>query len=165
MSRLIELERSAVHLLDRAGQRTHDLFAATVAGENLTSRQLAVLEAISAIDGASQTDIVRVTGIDRSTLADTCCVTNCRTAAKKRPWSCGAVVGRQGCWARFPFSKPRPLYGLDMIRDAKQVIVVEGEKCRNALAKATGRTVVSWPGGTLRESSMPTGLHLPTAKS
>lgn len=52
------------------------------------------------------------------------------------------------CWARFPFGKPRPLYGLDALGDARQVIVVEGEKCRDALAAATGRTVVSWPGGT-----------------
>lgn len=52
------------------------------------------------------------------------------------------------CWSRFPFPKPRPLYGLDTLRDARQVIVVEGEKCRDALAKATARTVVSWAGGT-----------------
>ena len=51
-------------------------------------------------------------------------------------------------WCRFPFPKPRPLYGLDMLGDGKQVIVVEGEKCRDALARVTGRTVVSWPGGT-----------------
>lgn len=51
-------------------------------------------------------------------------------------------------WCRYPFPKPRPLYGLDRLGDARQVIVVEGEKCRDALAKRTGRTVVSWPGGT-----------------
>lgn len=51
-------------------------------------------------------------------------------------------------WCRFPFPKARPLYGLDRLGDARQVIVVEGEKCRDALVKATGRTVVSWPGGT-----------------
>lgn len=51
-------------------------------------------------------------------------------------------------WCRFPFPKPRPLYGLVDLKDARQVIVVEGEKCRDALARATGRAVVSWPGGT-----------------
>jgi len=51
-------------------------------------------------------------------------------------------------WARFPFPKPRPLYGLDKLGDARLVIVVEGEKCRDALHRATGRTVVSWAGGT-----------------
>lgn len=51
------------------------------------------------------------------------------------------------CWSRFPFPKPRPLYGLDCLRDG-QVIVVEGEKCRDALANISGRCVVSWAGGT-----------------
>lgn len=51
------------------------------------------------------------------------------------------------CWCRFPFPKPRPLYGLDRLREG-QVIVNEGEKCRDALAKASGRNVVTWPGGT-----------------
>jgi len=52
------------------------------------------------------------------------------------------------CWSRFPFPKPRPLYGVETIGDARQVIVVEGEKCRDALAKALDRVVVSWAGGT-----------------
>lgn len=52
------------------------------------------------------------------------------------------------CWSRFPFPKPRPLYGLEKIGDARMVIVVEGEKCKDALHRATGRVVVSWPGGT-----------------
>jgi phage/plasmid-associated DNA primase len=51
-------------------------------------------------------------------------------------------------WSRFPFPKPRPLYGLDALGDARQVIVVEGEKCRDALARKTTRPVVSWAGGT-----------------
>lgn len=50
-------------------------------------------------------------------------------------------------WSRFPFPKPRPLYGLEALGSG-QVIVVEGEKCKDALALATGRTVVSWSGGT-----------------
>ncbi|UPK31797.1 hypothetical protein IVB18_26060 [Bradyrhizobium sp. 186] len=55
--------------------------------------------------------------------------------------------GRE-CWSRFPFPKPRPLYGLDRLGDARQVIVVEGEKCRDALANETARVVLSWAGGT-----------------
>jgi len=58
------------------------------------------------------------------------------------------LPGGRECWSRFPFPKPRPLYGLDRLGEARQVIVVEGEKCRDALATATGRTVVSWAGGT-----------------
>lgn len=52
------------------------------------------------------------------------------------------------CWARFPFPKPRPLYGLDLLGDARQVIVLEGEKKADALRKITGRTSVAWAGGT-----------------
>ena len=52
------------------------------------------------------------------------------------------------CWSRFPFPKPRPLYGIETLGDARQVIVVEGEKCRDALAYASGRVVLSWAGGT-----------------
>lgn len=51
------------------------------------------------------------------------------------------------CWSRFPFPKPRPLYGLRDLRDG-QAIVVEGEKCKDKLAAKSGRNVVSWPGGT-----------------
>ncbi|HEY5797700.1 MAG TPA: CHC2 zinc finger domain-containing protein [Bosea sp. (in: a-proteobacteria)] len=52
------------------------------------------------------------------------------------------------CWSRFPFPKPRPLYGVETLGGSRQVIVVEGEKCRDALAYASGRVVVSWAGGT-----------------
>jgi putative DNA primase/helicase len=41
-----------------------------------------------------------------------------------------------------------PLYGLEALGDARQVIVVGDDKCRDALATETGRTVVSWAGGT-----------------
>ncbi|MCK1492194.1 hypothetical protein IVB14_17640 [Bradyrhizobium sp. 180] len=43
-----------------------------------------------------------------------------------------------------------PLYGLETLGDARQAIVVEGEKCRDALARETGRAVVSWAGGPQR---------------
>jgi len=52
------------------------------------------------------------------------------------------------CWCRFPFPKPRPLYGLERVAEARQVIVVEGEKCRDEMVERTGLTVVSWVGGT-----------------
>lgn len=51
------------------------------------------------------------------------------------------------CWSRFPFPSPRPLYGLDKLRDG-QVVVVEGEKCRDAFGAVSSRNIVSWPGGT-----------------
>lgn len=55
--------------------------------------------------------------------------------------------GRE-CWARFPFPKPRPLYGLDRLNIEGQVFVVEGEKCADALFALRHRVTVSWPGGT-----------------
>ncbi|OHV24965.1 hypothetical protein EOS93_25065 [Rhizobium sp. RMa-01] len=51
-------------------------------------------------------------------------------------------------WCRYPFPKPRPLYGLDGLGETRQVLIVEGEKCRDKLRRASGRTVVSWAGGT-----------------
>ncbi|MFB6448379.1 phage/plasmid primase, P4 family [Bradyrhizobium tunisiense] len=41
-----------------------------------------------------------------------------------------------------------PLYGLETLGDARQVIVVADEECCDALARETGRAVVSWAGGT-----------------
>lgn len=60
------------------------------------------------------------------------------------------VPGQGLTWCRYPFPKPRPLYGLDRITAApgKQVIIVEGEKCADVGAAITGRLVVTWAGGT-----------------
>jgi DNA-binding MarR family transcriptional regulator len=63
------LDRSPIHLLHRAGQCAGDIFAVEVKG-GLTPRQLAVLMAVAANEGLSQTDLVEATGVDRSTLAD-----------------------------------------------------------------------------------------------
>lgn len=52
------------------------------------------------------------------------------------------------CWARMPFPKPRMLYGLDRIGESGQVVVVEGEKCADAIWEWRRKPVVSWPGGT-----------------
>ncbi len=64
------LARSPIHLLHRAGQCAADIFAAEMAGLDLTPRQFAVLLTVSMNEGLSQTDLVVLTGIDRSTLAD-----------------------------------------------------------------------------------------------
>jgi len=65
-----DLNSSPVHLLRRCNQYCTDLFDAETAGSDLTARQLTVLIAVEAHDGASQTQLVAETGIDRSTLAD-----------------------------------------------------------------------------------------------
>ncbi len=63
------LATSASHLLHRAEQLAADRFTQLV-GEAVTLRQFAVLAAIAEQPGLSQSDLVRATGIDRSTLAD-----------------------------------------------------------------------------------------------
>ncbi len=65
-----QIDRSAMHLLHRAGQCAGDLFTEEVVNGALTPRQFAVLLTISQEEGLSQTDLVEHTGIDRSTLAD-----------------------------------------------------------------------------------------------
>ncbi len=67
---LPSLDRSPSHLLHRALQLSLDIYAETFAGDGPTQRQFAVLSAVEAQEGLTQTDLVRITGIDRSTLAD-----------------------------------------------------------------------------------------------
>lgn len=64
------LEKSPGHLLHRALQLASDLYAEEVGACAVTQRQYAVLAAVEASEGLTQTDLVRLTGIDRSTLAD-----------------------------------------------------------------------------------------------
>src|SRR4051812_40392653 len=64
------LDRSPSHLLHRALQRALDIYAEEFGEAAITQRQFAVLAAAEAHEGATQADLVRITGIDRSTLAD-----------------------------------------------------------------------------------------------
>jgi len=64
------LDRSPSHLLHRALQLALDVYADEFGPGTLTQRQYAVLAAVEAREGLTQTDLVRITGIDRSTLAD-----------------------------------------------------------------------------------------------
>ena len=64
------LEASLTHLLHRVGQCATDSFQRYAGDLQITARQFAVLMAIARMDGASQVDVVKLTGIDRSTLAD-----------------------------------------------------------------------------------------------
>ena len=64
------LDRSAMHLLHRAGQRAADIFAEEAKKGGLTPRQYAVLTAVSLEEGLPQAELVERTGIDRSTLGD-----------------------------------------------------------------------------------------------
>jgi MarR family transcriptional regulator, temperature-dependent positive regulator of motility len=64
------LDRSPSHLLHRALQLALDIYAVETGPVAITQRQYAVLAAVAADEGLSQTELVRATGIDRSTLAD-----------------------------------------------------------------------------------------------
>jgi len=64
------LDQSPSHLLHRALQRALDIYAEEFGEGGITQRQFAVLAAADERDGATQADLVRITGIDRSTLAD-----------------------------------------------------------------------------------------------
>lgn len=62
--------RSFSHLLKRATQYSVHHYMLDAGKSGLTHRQFTVLAAVDAFEGKSQTELVRVTGIDRSTLAD-----------------------------------------------------------------------------------------------
>jgi DNA-binding MarR family transcriptional regulator len=64
------LAQSPSHLLHRVLQLALDIYTEETGKGALTQRQYAVLAACATVDGASQTDLVNMTGIDRSTLAD-----------------------------------------------------------------------------------------------
>lgn len=65
------LDRSPSHLLHRALQLALDIYAEEIGGAGaLTQRQYAVLSAVLAREGCTQSELVRATGIDRSTLAE-----------------------------------------------------------------------------------------------
>lgn len=64
------LDRSPSHLLHRTLQVALDLYAEEFGPTGVTQRQFAVLAAVESREGLTQTELVRLTGIDRSTLAD-----------------------------------------------------------------------------------------------
>jgi DNA-binding MarR family transcriptional regulator len=64
------LSRSFSHLLKRAVQYSVHRYNAETGKSGLTHRQFTVLAAVDGNDGKSQTELVKITGIDRSTLAD-----------------------------------------------------------------------------------------------
>ena len=63
-------------------------------------------------------------------------------------WGRHAVTGEEG-WRFMQWSQPRPLYGLDRLRDGLPVLMVEGEKCADAAHEMLGDhfCVLTWPGG------------------
>ena len=65
-----QFSRSPSHLLKRAAQFSNLIYMGEVGKSGLTHRQFTVLLAVDNNEGKSQTELVKLTGIDRSTLAD-----------------------------------------------------------------------------------------------
>jgi DNA-binding MarR family transcriptional regulator len=65
-----ELAVAPSHLLRRCYQYHGDLFQRETGARDLTKQQFTLLSALEHHDGASQTELVEITGIDRSTLAE-----------------------------------------------------------------------------------------------
>ncbi|WP_291843591.1 MarR family winged helix-turn-helix transcriptional regulator [Maricaulis sp.] len=65
-----DLSDSPGHLLHRSQQFAAERFTKAMAGAKLTQRQFAVLHATAQEEGLTQTQLVKSTGIDRSTLAE-----------------------------------------------------------------------------------------------
>lgn len=64
------LQESPVHLLRLSLQRMTELFSVKIGESDLTYRQFALLLAAHQRPGSTQTDLVDMTGIDRSTIGD-----------------------------------------------------------------------------------------------
>src|ERR1700722_20452085 len=65
-----ELSEAPSHLIRRCQQFYGDLYAREAGSRELTKQQFTLLCALEQHDGASQTILVDITGIDRSTLAE-----------------------------------------------------------------------------------------------
>jgi MarR family transcriptional regulator, temperature-dependent positive regulator of motility len=67
---VFRLSESPSHLLRRAEQFATEIFAKAGLTDGVTLRQTVLLAAIAEAEGASQSGLVRATGVDRSTLAE-----------------------------------------------------------------------------------------------
>ncbi len=67
---VFDLSESPSHLIKRCAQYFGDLYAHEAGARELTKQQFTLLAALEHNDGVSQTALVDITGIDRSTLAE-----------------------------------------------------------------------------------------------
>ena len=64
------LSKSPSHLLRHRMQRANDLFVREPGASELTKQQFIVFAAVEQNEGVSQTELVAITGLDRSTFAE-----------------------------------------------------------------------------------------------
>lgn len=62
-------------------------------------------------------------------------------------WCYNTATGEEN-WQQKAFAKPRPLYGLETLKNHRTVVVVEGEKCADWLRQRCPVPVVTWAGGS-----------------
>jgi DNA-binding MarR family transcriptional regulator len=67
---MAKLKPSLLALLHRANQIATERFASELGDRNLTPRQIQLLATLNVNEGVSHTQLVELTGIDRSTMAD-----------------------------------------------------------------------------------------------
>jgi DNA-binding MarR family transcriptional regulator len=136
MAKKVDLDQSPGHLLRRATQFAQDLFTKEVGPGGLTARQFAVLVTVERDEGLSQTDLVKQTGIDRSTLADMISrmisrglLQRKRTASDRRANSVSlTAAGRRALNATMP----------QAVRAEKMVLDALSPKQREALFEVLG---------------------------
>jgi DNA-binding MarR family transcriptional regulator len=70
MSEPLEILSGTAHAIHRLGQLSEEQFARSAGPLAITARQVVVLAIADQLEGASQTNLCEISGIDRSTLAD-----------------------------------------------------------------------------------------------
>jgi len=101
----IALHETPGHLLRRAQQRAVDLFVQAVGEQGLRPPQFALLLAAWQNPEANQSELVRITGIDRSTAADM--ITRLAVRFGANPPDQAAPTGCASRPKALPRSKPR----------------------------------------------------------
>jgi DNA-binding MarR family transcriptional regulator len=139
------LETSALHLLHRVAQCAEDLFERNTAHLDITPRQFAVLIAVANAEGLSQTELVAITGIDRSTLAD----------LVQRMIRKGLLKRQRSRTDARAYAVKLTDHGLRAIRAAMPIAQRVDETLLSLLPVARGEEFVSCLGSIVRELGSP----------
>ncbi len=169
MAKKLDLEQSPGHLLRRATQYAQDLFTKEVGPGGLTARQFAVLVTVERDEGLTQTDLVKQTGIDRSTLADMISrmisrglLQRKRTATDRRANSVSlTAAGRRALNATLPKAVRAEQTVLNALSGRQRenlfeilgVLSALGEDALEAVGAATGRKTATKKTTTKKKSA------------
>jgi DNA-binding MarR family transcriptional regulator len=81
----LRLEKTPGHLLRRAQQRAIEIYQHEVGENGLRPPQFALMLTVYQNPGINQTELVKITGVDRSTVADTITRLEKRGLIKRKP--------------------------------------------------------------------------------